>query len=283
MDIFGDAFGDAIIYDTPAGDFRLSDYHLTLSSFSTDDTYELGMSNSVNEEYLSYHAVPVFLGTKYDSSSKLKGTMTIVKTACSGQQTVENANLYMTQNECRTVLRALTGWHGYKRMYFYFASGVRKESYYKIHVNSASMIKMNGKTIGLTLEFECDSPYVWMDRTVSHEFTDQNGGSFMFEIISDANEYILPQTSISIDNTYLDEVTLEVEEDENRITMFYGMLGSVSLNSVTNRVYSALDHDIVNHFNCKFPRLLPGYNTITVNKPMTVTFYYASPRKVGWS
>ena len=283
MDIFGEAFGDAIIYDTPVGDFRLSTYGLVLSSFSIDDTYELGMSNSINEEYLSYHSVPILLSTKYDSSSKLKGSLTIVKNECD-VQTPEERNYFFSTAEARTVLRALTGWHGYKRMFFYDENGNMENKFYRIHVNNASQIVMGGKTVGLTFEFECDSPYIWESVVNEIVFEDPSGGYSDIYIDADSNEYILPRVGIQIENPIYEQVDVTITStNEIRTTTFYGMLGNISLDGVANKITSVLDPAVANHFNRKFPRLVPGSNRITVNMPMTIAFYYDIPRKVGWN
>lgn len=272
INLFG---SDAVI-----GDFQLSNYGFILASFDGTGTSEeeTGMNHETIEEYTGHDPVPKFLGDSW--RSKLTPVATIIK----DPRIYANRNdMYFTEHECREVLRQLTGFHGYKKMQL-LSYELDEPLFFNIRVVNVKYKKVNGKTAGILLEMECDSPFAW-----SHEFhytfhASPSSNIILFNHSDNLYDYLLPKVTIKADSG-LSNLTITNISDQNRTTVFRSVSKGevITMDSRHNTLSSSNPNRIVsNDFNMRFIRLVPNKNEFTVSHPVQISFGYVLPRKVGF-
>lgn len=269
MNLFGE---DMII-----GDFKLSDYGLILASFEdmseTED--ELGMNYETVEEYISNNPVPVFIDAKY--SEKLRPVATLVKNPCLLQED------YFTEHDCRSILREITGFYGYRKMQVY-SNAIDELLYFNVRINNVKYKKIMGKVVGIILEMECDSQFAW-SKEFNYTYKVTAGSTLSFYNISDdLNNYLKPTVKIkaSSDIKELEMINLS---DNNWATT----LKNISANEIItmdckNEILTSSNKNrlILNDFNLHFMRFVSGINKIQINSDVTLDISFVYPRKVGF-
>ena len=268
MDLFG---SDMII-----GDYKLSDRGLALASFSSaSEEEELGMDYEVVEEFIGYNPVPIYLGAKY--SNKLTPQATIIKDPCLDD------NRFFTENECRDILRALTGFQGYRPMMI-ISDEVEDNYTFNVRVQKASYYKIQGRVVGIILYLECDSQFAW-SKEIELNFDITAGQQFkIFNQSDDLYNYLLPQVTITAKEDMTDLQIINIT-DNNRVTKINEMKNQeiIVLDSKTKITTSTIKgKSVLNNFNLHFIRLVAGENVIETNKNIHISFKFKLPRKVGF-
>ena len=267
MNLFGD--------DMVIGDFRLSEYGLILASFEDASEVEedLGMNYETIEEYISNNPVPVYIGSKY--SEKLRPIATIVKNPCLLQ------DRFFTDHDCRSILRELTGFYGYKTMQIY-SKEISEVLYFNVRINNVKYKKISGKIVGIILEMECDSQFAW-SKEFNYTFDVSAGNILSFYNISDdLNNYLKPTIKItaSSDIAELEIINLN---DNNWTTVLKNISENeiITMDCKNEILESSKDRNILNDFNLHFIRFVSGINKLQVNSDITVDISFKYPRKVG--
>ena len=269
MNLFGD---DMII-----GDFRLSEYGLVLASFedASDIEEEIGMSYETIEEYISNNPVPVYIGAKY--SEKLRPTATLIKDPCSLQEK------FFTEHDCRTILRELTGFYGYKKMQIY-SNKLDEELYFNVRINNVKYKKVAGKIVGVILEMECDSQFAW-SKEFNYTYKISAGDTLYFYNISDdLNNYLKPTVKITTSSD-VNELRIVNLSDNNWTTILKNITAEeVIIMDCKNEILeSSKKRNILNDYNMHFMRFVHGVNKIQVNHDTIIDISFVYPRKVGFT
>ena len=268
MNLFGE---DMII-----GNFKLSDYGLVLASFedSSNTEDDLGMNHDTIEEYIGDNPVPIYIGARY--SEKLRPTATIIKNPCILQ------DLYFTEHECRTILRELTGFYGYKKMQIY-SNEMNEMLYFNVRINNVQYKKVAGKITGLIFEMECDSQFAW-SKEFNYTYKVSAGTILSFYNISDdLNNYLKPTVKIS-SSSDIKQLEIVNLTDNNWTTVLKNISANevITMDSKNEILESSLDRLILNDFNMHFIRFVSGINKIQVNNDVTLNISFVYPRKVGF-
>lgn len=258
------------------GNFRASDYGYTIGSFSYGGESEddIGMSLQTIEEFIGHNPVPVYLGQKY--ADKLKPQITLVKNPC-----VFYENLYFSENDCRGILRVLTGIRGYQWLKL-ISQQPGEDLWYKARISSVSFQRMDGHVVGLILNMECDSCFAW---SAEYNVTihAKAGQRFcIYNSTDDLNNYVYPVVSLRpasdglLSVTNLSDGNLASEIDHVRANE------KITVDSRHQILSSDLPHDLLlDDFNLKWFRLIPGKNEYVADSDVTVSFRYRVPRKAG--
>ena len=268
MNLFGE---DMII-----GNFKLSDYGLVLASFedSSNTEDDLGMNHDTIEEYIGENPVPVYIGAKY--SEKLRPTATIIKNPCIMQ------DLYFTEHECRTILRELTGFYGYKKMQIY-SNEMNEMLYFNVRINSVQYKKVAGKITGIIFEMECDSQFAW-SKEFNYTYKVSVGTILSFYNISDdLNNYLKPTVKITAFSN-IEQLEIVNLTDNNWTTVLKNISANevIIMDSKNEILESSLDRLVLNDFNMHFIRFVSGINKIQVNSDVMLNISFVYPRKVGF-
>lgn len=272
INLFG---SDAII-----GDFQLSSYGFILASFDGTGTSEedIGMSYETIEEYTGHNPVPKFLGDS--CQSKLKPAATIIKDP---RIYAKPTDMYFTEHECREVLRQLTGFHGYKKMQL-LSGDIDEPLFFNIRVVNVKYQKVNGKTAGILLAMECDSPFAW-SREFHYTFhASPSSNIILFNHSDNLYDYLLPKVTITADSN-LSNLSVTNLSDRHWTTTFTSMAKgeTITMDSRHHTLSSSNPNRLVsNDFNMHFIRLVPDKNEFAVSHPVQISFTCILPRKVGF-
>ena len=266
MDVFG---MDALI-----GDYRLSDHGLILVTFSFEDTRNLGISMSTNEQFLGKNPKPVYLGSSFNS--KLQLTMTVMQNWHITNKT------YFTTNEIREILGRLTGFQGYKKMYVY-TKNMTENMYYNVRIDDDVDFEMSGdKVVGIRFPMSCDSQFAWVD--YENEKTTENSDEVV--LVSNTSDvrydYVKPVITITSDNLITDFTLTNLSDNERKTVIDEIKAGEIiTIDSTIDKITSSMGTNFSSGFNYKFPRLVSGMNEIQVSHPVTIKVNMALQRKVG--
>lgn len=270
MELFGQ---DLII-----GDFRLSDHGLLLASFDMNGEEEdsIGMDYEVIEEYVGHNPVPVYLGGRYNE--KLKPQITIIKNNC-----WNSGDITFSENECRHILRQLTGYNGYRKMVL-DVEDPDEFIYFNVIVQSISYKKIGGKVSGIVISLECDSPFGW-SREYENTYEVSAGQTITFYSTSDdLYNYLLPEITI-IPKSSIGQLTIKNKSDNNWTTTLSNLSAGEIITMDSKReilLSSKANRVIMNDFNMHFFRLVSGKNEIEISGNVTFTIKCSFPRKVGF-
>lgn len=268
MELF---FNDFIL-----GTFRASDYGFIVGSFSYGGESEddIGMSLQTIEEFIGHNPVPVYLGQKY--TDKLKPQITLVKNPC-----IFYEDLYFDEKDCRSILRLLTGIRGYQWLRL-IPQRHGENLWYKARINSVSFKRIDGHVAGLILNMECDSCFAWSEEynVTIHAKAGQH--FCIYNSTDDLNNYVYPVVSLRPSSAGLLSITNL--SDGNLISRIDHVQADETITVDSGRQILTSDpaHDLLlDDFNLKWFRLLPGKNEYVTDSDITVSFRYRVPRKAG--
>lgn len=281
----------AYFTDVKIGDFIASENGLSMEvdfNASPDEDIDLSMSSDTIEEYIGRETIPLDYGSNHHG--KLTFEITFSKMECH-----DNDTIVFTPHEIRSILRQLTGKQYYQKLYF--LTDITRDDemiYYRVKTTNTSAKRINGNIVGLSFEFTCDSFWGYTD-DLQLALNLKAGDKFIFYNNSDEiNDYLLPKLTIkncecgakgSGNGLIITNVS-----DNNRETCLYdlSMDEVVVLDSKTEQVESndskradgGEKNLIVQDFNLKWVKFIPGRNNMTVNQDCTLIFDYRLLRKV---
>lgn len=264
--------------DIKFGNFVASEHNLFPISFDTsvgNEEIDLAMGSETKEEYLGNKTVPLDYGS--DHHGKLEFTITFSKNNCNTATDEREFNTF----EIRSILRELTGNQYYKELYFiddklHFDERV----HYRVKVTDTKAHKIGSKIVAIGVTFQNDSFWSYADKnTILLDL--KAGQNFYFYNSSDElNDYLYPTVEIS--NASGDIVITNVS-DNNRETVIENIASDeiVTLDAKNEIISSSIvDKNIVDDFNLKWVRFIPGKNELLVSSDCTLKITYQLLRKV---
>lgn len=256
------------------GDFRASEYGLIPGRFDgsmdfTED--ELGMSITVNEEFIGSDPIPVHISTAFNG--KLLLTITLVKNPC--VFTNEDA---FTEYECRSVLRNLLKKYQWTRV---INDDNEEDIWFRCIVDGVSYNRLGNKVHGITLSLQCDSMFGYSNENYIKIQAKADEPFYIFNNTDDLEDYVLPEVVIKPKSSgILNIVCL----DENRETEIKNIEADevLQMDCKQKLLTSSEPHNVLlNDFNMNWIRLLPDRNTFVSNMDCELEFRFRVPRKVG--
>lgn len=137
------------------------------------------------------------------------------------------------------------------------------------------------KIIGLDITIHTNAPYGF-SKEIINTYTEP---SFMVSIDSDEEGYIYPDVTIRVLSGGTLELTNTTEDRTTRLTNCVAGETIKLFGYEKQQIWSSVDHDFVNEYNYKFPRLCSEYanyrNEFTVNLDCEIVMKYREIRKVG--
>lgn len=276
MEVFGK--------DLILGEFRFSDYGIMLSSFDFkgESEDEIGYTISTIEEFIGDNPIPFYLGDKH--SNKIKPKITVVKDTC----TSFNSDIFLSEKECRNILRGMTGIRGYQWMKI-INDDSEDDIWFRAKIVNISSKRIGDKIAGLILDMECDAPFGWSSETlINLEF--KKGQSIkIYSNTDDLRNYIYPVVSFEFKESGSFTLT---NLTDNRISKIENVkvnerITIDSKNEVISSYFpgsnptAPIEHELLlNDFNLNWVRLKPDTNELVTNMDVKVTFKYRVPRKV---
>lgn len=271
MEVFGK--------DWILGKFKASDFGLILASFSYkgESEDELGFKTSTIEEYIGNRPIPVYLGDKYED--KLKPQITL----CRNPDVYLQKDLYFSENDCRWILRELSGIRGYQWMKV-IELGESEDIWFKSKINNISYKRVGGNVVGFIIELECDSCFGYSTEFTININAKSNTPFYLFNNTDDLTNYVLP--TVTIKTTSANTFIICNQSDNNWTTELYNLKANESV--IVDSQHEVLSSSnpshasLLNDFNLNFIRLVPEKNIFTTNVDATITFKFRVPRKVGF-
>lgn len=267
---------DAFFKDVRIGKFTASEYGLIPASFdySGDVESNLAMESESEEEYIGKSTIPLDYGSIHQGKPEF--SITFIKKTCGADD-----NAAFEHHEIRAILRELTGKQYYRKLYFLDnALHTDERIHYKVKVTGTKQRKIGGRTIALIFTFCCDSFWAYTD-TESKEFMVRSGQIIDFYNSSDeVNDYLYPKTTFSSLSGDLSVTNLS---DQNRQTLVKGNTQDeiILLDSRKEIITSSRPgRALLNDFNLKWPRFLPGQNRLLVSNDCKMIITYQLLRKV---
>ncbi len=268
---------NAFFKDIRIGDFVASEYGLIPASFdySWDEESDIAMESESDEEYTGRNTIPLDYGSTHQSKPEF--SVTFIKKACG----VNEKNAF-ENHEVRSILRELTGKQYYRDLYFLDDKLHTDERiHYKVKVVRTEQRKIHGQTVALKFTFQCNSFWAYTD-IQSREFTVKGGQTIHFYNSSDeVNDYLYPQIEFS--PVTGGNLTLTNLSDQNRRTSISNNTADeiISLDSENEIISSSHPGRIIlNDFNLKWPRFVPGMNQLLVSADCKMKITYQLLRKV---
>lgn len=269
-----EVFGKSLIF----GDFNSESYGLMLATFSdiSETSDETNITVSTTETFLGANPVPVYEGQTY--STKLDPTVTLVKNPCI------RTDLAFTEQEIRSMLRPMFGQQGYQWMQIVPFNMNSEPIWYRARITSIVYQKISGEIMGITFGMECDSIYGWSEEIDTKYTVETNQSFYLYNGSDDLYNYLYPWVKVTPSST--GDLKITNKTDNNWAT---------TIESVTNGEILTLDSKnkilttsgsrkkILNYFNCKWIRLVPGKNEYQSNLPGTVEFKFREPRKAAFA
>ncbi len=251
----------------------LSDYGFIICDFNASsgaDTISAGSN-------LTFNTVPKNRGKQYSlTSTQYDECITVTFDICKNPETHDEADMVLTSDECRDLMRWLN-----RREFLKFQVLYDEQDYDSCVYNASfnvSKIVIAEKIVGLELEMTTDKPFAYgQERTIKLNVSDP---SKTYNVIDNSDDigYITPNMVITcnssgnlqITNTFCDCIFLIKNCSAGEVITIDGenLLVSSSLNS----------HKIYNDFNFEFLKIGNNYysciNPITVSIPCEIVIKY---------
>lgn len=269
---------DAFFKDVKIGNFVASEYNLIPVSFeySGEDDNDFQMGSETDEEYIGRNTIPLDYGSNHHG--KLEFSITFMKNICN-----LNGDKSFNNHEIRSILRELTGKQYYRNFYFLdYELHTDEKVHYRVKIIQTERKRINGKIIALKFTFQCDSFWAYTDEQI-FKFKVKSGQTISFYNSSDElNDYLCPKIEIySFSN--INKLSVINKSDHNRETIIQNIESNetIFLDSKNEIISSSnVDRLIVNDFNLKWLKFIPGKNDLMFSNECEVVIRYQLLRKV---
>lgn len=230
------------------------------------------MSTSTIEEFIGNNPVPVYLGQKY--ADKLKIQITLIKNPNMFQK------LYFYEKECRTILRLLTGTHGYQWLKL-TEQILDEDLWYKAKINNISYKRVGGHVVGLILSLECDSFFAWSKEYNVMLKAKARQPFFIYNNTDDLSNYVYPTVTITNSSSGIISITNLCDNWTSELKNIK-LNEKITIDSHHQIISSNQPHDLLlDDFNLRWFRLVPDKNEYISNSDITISMKFRVPRKVG--
>lgn len=267
---------NAFFKDIQFGNFIASEYGLIPVSFDTnfDEELDLAMGSESDEEYIGRHTIPLDYGSNHQG--KLEFTITFMKNTCG-----HNVDLEFSSFEIRSILRELTGNQYYKDLYFIDDSlHFDERIHYKVKVTETFANKVAGKIIGIKVTFQNESFWGYTDDNSISMILKANQRFFFYNNSDELHSYLLPVIELS---DVTGEISIINISDNNRETIIEKIEPNekIILDAKHEIITSSIPgRNIVNDFNLKWIKFIPGKNEMAVSSDCKMKITYQLLRKV---
>lgn len=256
----------------------LSSFNLVVCNFSGSggfSTTSIGNKISLNKIKAANSNKNRSIGYKYDEV--FSTSFEVGKFGCGA------VNNVISEDELNEIMRWLNR-KIYSKFKVVYDDGSFSNVYYK-GIFNAEIIKYGDEVVGLSLTFESDSPYAYMEEvTFEKEITAEK--SLIIEDVSDETGYIYP--NVKIEFLEPGNLLIDNEEDSNTIIINNCIQGEIiTFNGDTKIIASNIPQhtNLPNDFNYNFLRIVNQYssrrNVFTSNLRCKLTISYSPIRKVG--
>lgn len=263
---------DAFFKDFKMGNFIASENNLMVASvdYSGSETEDFGIGSELNEEYIGNKTIPLDYGSNHHG--KLKFSITMVHPDGSP----------FTIFETRAILRELTGKKNYTDLYFIdYEMHYDEKIHYRVKVTSTERLRVAGNIDAIILYFECDSFWAYTDEIVLSLSPIANNSVLFYNSSDELNDYLYPTIEITSDVS-IQKLIITNKSDNERQTVIENLENTevVSLDSKNEIATTSFNKNIVDNFNLKWLRLIPGKNEIIFSNDCKVKIKYTLLRKV---
>ncbi len=269
---------DAFFKDVQIGNFVASEYNLMPIAFDYNglDDNDFSMGSETDEEYIGRNTIPLDYGSNHHG--KLEFYITFAKNMCS-QNTEKTFNNF----EIRSILRELTGKQYYRDLYFIdYELHTDERIHYRVKITQTERTRINGNIVALKFTFQCDSFWAYTDEQYIEFLIKDNQTISFYNSSDELNDYLCPQIEIT-SSSAIDELSIVNKSDNNRTTTIKNINADeiIYLNSKREIISSSNeDRIIVNDFNLKWVKFIPGKNELTFSKGCKIKIKYQLLRKV---
>lgn len=261
-------FHKSVIID----DFVSSRSGLILASFNYngDEEVDLALGGEIETVFLNNNRVATLVDVKFTEVLSPRITL------------VSSDDTFISSYQLREVLRQLTGKTTWSWMQVY--DELHGETlFYKCIVSSIKCQKIRGNIAGIVVEFKCDSAYARtkLYTQVKHITTEKNTFTLL-NTSDELNDYLDCIFTINATEN-ADVLSIKNEHDNNRVTLIEDVTQgeSIYLDSSNEEITTSSDVNILDRFNFKFPKMIPGENKFIISSPCDITIKYRLLRKVG--
>lgn len=267
---------NAFFKDIQFGNFISSEYGLIPISFDTnfDEEFDLALGSESDEEYIGRNTIPLDYGSNHQG--KLEFTITFIKNTCS-----QNIDLEFSTYEIRSILRELTGNQYYKDLYFIDDSlHLDERVHYRVKVIETSAHKVSGKIIGIKVTFQNESFWGYTDEDTISMTLRSNQTFFFYNNSDELHNYLLPKIELS---SITGNISIINISDNNRETIIKNIESNekIILDARHDIISTSVpDKNIVDNFNLKWVKFIPGRNKMTVSSDCKIKITYQLLRKV---
>lgn len=261
-------FNDVVIID----DFVSSHYGLFLASFDYNGEEEVDFALGAETEtvFLGNNRTSTLTNAKYQDI--LTPRVTLIKPS----------DDFIEISILRNITRKLTGKNTWSWMQVYNEE-YGEILYYRCIVTSLKCLKIRGKIAGIIIDLECDSAYAY---TKAYKFkkvltTDDN-----IMVINNTSDelydYLPCEMKVVIDKADdLFSITNISDTDYASIVEDVAAGEELIFDSSYDTLESSSSVNVLNRFNFRFPKMVPGKNTFKFSAPCTAEIKYRLLRKVG--
>lgn len=154
--------------------------------------------------------------------------------------------------------------------------------YYRCILNNPQMVNIGRMNGGISFTMTCDSPYAWSQEMSAEYAVTNDTGSFIFNHVSDIDEYILcPVVTITSNIAGTIEI-INTSDSSRKVKIENCTVGEViTLDGTLDKISSSNGRVVLNSWNKKFLEMIEGGNNLTINGNCTVKLTYRLPRRVG--
>lgn len=257
----------------------LSDYNLIICNFDGTNGFEtMNIGNNIVINKIKAPNSNKYKSIGYSYEDVFKMEFQVGKLGCNVD------NRIISETEINKIARWLN-----RKTYGKFKAIYDDGSFSNVYYNGVfniQIIKFGDDIIGLTLTFESNSPFAYMDAITYNCESLSSGQQFIIDDISDETGYLYAFAEIEClesGNLIIDNVN-----DYNRIIVNNCLQGEIiTLNGENKIISSSLpSHSTLpNDFNYKFLRIINEYdnvkNIFTSNIKCRLKITYSPVRKVG--
>lgn len=267
---------NAFFRDIQFGNFVSSEYGLVPVSFDTnfDEEIDLAMGSESDEEYIGRNTIPLDYGSSHHG--KLEFTVSFIKNTCN-----HNVQLELDTHAIRSILRELTGNQYYKDLYFIDDSlHLDEQVHYRVKVIEISAHKVSGKIIGIKVTFQNESFWGYTNESTISMTLRSNQRFIFYNNSDDLHNYLFPKIELS---DVTGNISITNISDNNRETIIKNIEPNekIILDARHDIVTTSIpDKNIVDNFNLKWIKFIPGKNEITVSSGCKIKITYQLLRKV---
>lgn len=265
MAFWGKSF---IFNDFPCEEFELMMYDI---GDETQGESTFASTVSISEEVVGTRWKPWFYGVKYEKKLQMDLIFGV------NERRLDKGK-YLDRYEIDEIASWLTGHDKY--MWLEIEQEDMEYVRYRCIVSDLSIVSYGNIPWAMKASIICDSPYAYL---YPQEFTYEIDGTQTIEFLNESshNGYYMPILDIQMNGG---SFSIKNETDNGRtftLTNVPAAASNICVNNDTFVITNNADLNLYPYCNCKFLRLVRGYNTLLVTGNCTLTIRCEFPINVG--